>query len=553
MNWLSNLFFGTGIAHSVATFALVIFVGVALGKIKIGGVSLGVTMALFVGIVASHFNMRIEPGVLHFVKEFGLILFVYAIGLQVGPSFFSSFKKDGLKMNMLSVFLVLAGVLICVLLHFVTKVPMPTMVGILSGAVTNTPGLGAATQAYIDATDIQEPSISLGYAVAYPLGVLGTIGTLIAIKYIFKINVEKEAASVAKKDDRDSVDAKRVSLVVKNPSIVDKPITVLRRLIGKNFVISRICGEDGNIIVPAPDFKLKLGDKILVITASKDIDAVTAFIGDKIDMSWDRLKAYMAARRIMVTNPSVVGKKLGRLGLYDGLGFNVTRVNRAGIDLVADPHLVLQIGDRVTIVGSESAINNIEKLLGNSMTNLRHPNIIPIFLGIFFGVLVGSIPFALPGLSQSMKLGLAGGPLIVAILISRFGYKFKIASYTTVSANLMLRELGIALFLAGVGLGAGEGFVDTLVKDGGYMWVLYGAIMTIVPVFATCFIARVIFRFDYFTIMGIISGSTTNPPALAYSNAASPNDLPAVGYSTVYPLTMFLRVLTAQLLIIFFV
>lgn len=553
MNWFSNLFFGTGIAHSVAVFASVIFVGSAIGKIKIGGISLGVTMALFVGIIASHFGMRIDPQVLHFIKEFGLILFVYAIGLQVGPSFFSSFKEGGLKMNMLSIFLVGMGVFMCVALHLITKVPMPTMVGILSGAVTNTPGLGAATQAYLDIKGAQNSTISLGYAVAYPLGVLGTIGSLIAVKYIFRINTEKEASAVAKKDEHDSVDAKRISLIVKNPAIVDKPITGLRRIIGKNFVISRICGQDGNIIVPHPDFRLKLDDKILVITASKDIEAVTAFIGEKIDMSWDRLKAYMAARRIMVTNPSVIGKKLDRLGLYDGLGFNITRVNRAGIDLVAAPQLALQMGDRVTIVGSESAINNIEKLLGNSMTNLRHPNLIPIFLGIFLGVVVGSIPIALPGLSQSMKLGLAGGPLVVAILISRFGYNFKIASYTTVSANLMLRELGISLFLAGVGLGAGEGFVDTIVNKGGYIWIGYGALMTIVPVLSTCIIARLFLRLDYFTLMGVISGSTTNPPALAYSNAAAPNDLPAVGYSTVYPLTMFLRVLTAQLLIIFFV
>lgn len=551
MNWLENLFFGSGIPHNVAVFALVIFVGVALGRLKIGGISLGVTIVLFVGIVASHFGMRVEDGVLHFMKEFGLILFVFAIGLQVGPGFFSSFKKGGLKMNMLSVMLVMTGVAVCCALHFITGIPMPTMVGVLSGAVTNTPGLGAASQAYVDMKGVADPSISLGYAVAYPLGVLGTIGTMIAIRYIYRINIEREAAGIAGRE-RDAVDAKRVSLVVRNPSIVGKQIPELRRLIGKNFVISRICGDDGEIVVPGPDLRLNLGEKVLVITAARDVEAVSAFIGEKIDMSWDRLKAYMAARRILVTNPSVNGRTLGRLGLYDGLGFNVTRVNRAGIELVAHQNLSLQMGDRVTVVGSESAINNIEKLLGNSLTNLRHPNIIPIFLGIFLGVLVGSIPFAIPGIPQSVKLGLAGGPLVVAILLGRFGYKMKLATYTTMSANFMLREFGIALFLAGVGLGAGENFWDTIVNRGGYVWIGYGFMITVIPVLFTCIFARSVFRLDYFTMMGVISGSTTNPPALAYSNSASPNDLPAVGYSTVYPLTMFLRVLTAQLLIIFF-
>ena len=550
MDWIGNLFFGSGIPHSVAVLALVIFFGVALGKMKLGGVSLGVTMALFVGLVASHFGMRIEENVLEFAKEFGLILFVFAVGLQVGPSFFSSFKEGGIKMNALAIFIVLMAVATCVVLKFATGLPIETMVGILSGAVTNTPGLGAATEAATELGSQNIQSISMGYAVAYPLGVMGVIFSLIFIKRIFKINIESENARLAK-SAQDAVDAQRISLVVKNPAIDGKHIYELRDLISKNFVIPRICGEDGEIVVPSPDSILRLGDKILVITAKRDVGAVTAFIGEKIDMSWDRLKAYMAARRIMVTNAAVNGKKLGRLGLYDGLGFNITRVNRAGIDLVPHRDLSLQIGDRVTIVGSESAINNIEKKLGNSMKNLRHPNIIPIFLGIFLGVFVGSIPFHFPGIPQAVKLGLAGGPLVVAILLSRFGHKMKIATYTTVSANLMIREMGIALFLAGVGLGAGDGFLDTII-GGGYKWIAYGACITIMPVVAAAFLGRLFFRFDYFTLMGVISGATTNPPSLAYSNALSPNDLPAVGYSTVYPLSMFLRVLSAQLLIIFF-
>ena len=550
MDWISDLFFGSGIAHDMAVFALAIFSGIALGKIKIGGVSLGATMALFVGIAASHFGMRIEPGVLEFAKEFGLILFVFAVGLQVGPGFFSSFKEGGVKMNILAVIVVAAGVSVCAVLKFATGLPIETMVGIMSGAVTNTPGLGAATQAASELGSQNLQAISTGYAVAYPLGVIGVIFSLVFIKRIFKINVERESASIAK-SAQDAVDATRISLIVKNPAIDGKHIYELRDLISKNFVIPRICGADGKIVVPSPDSVLKLGDKVLVIAAKRDIKAVTAFIGEKIDMSWDRLKAYMAARRIMVTNAAVNGKKLGRLGLYDGLGFNITRVNRAGIELVAHRDLSLQIGDRVTIVGSESAINNIEKKLGNSMQNLRNPNLIPIFLGIFLGVLAGSIPFHFPGIPQAVKLGLAGGPLIVAILLSRFGYKIKIATYTTVSANLLIREMGIALFLAGVGLGAGDGFFATI-ASGGYKWIAYGACITIIPVVVAAFLGRFFFRFDYFTLMGVISGSTTNPPALAYSNSVSPNDLPAVGYSTVYPLSMFLRVLSAQLMVLFF-
>lgn len=550
MDWASDLFFGTGIAHDVAVFALVIFFGVALGKIKIGGVSLGVTMALFVGIAASHFGMRIGNDVLGFAKEFGLILFVFAVGLQVGPSFFSSFKEGGIRMNMLAIIVVGAGVAVCVLLKFAAGLPIETMVGILSGAVTNTPGLGAAAQAASELGSQNVQAISMGYAVAYPFGVVGVILSLVFIKYIFKINIEREKDRIAK-SAQDAVDATRISLVVKNPAIDGRHIHQLRDLISKNFVISRICGADGEIVVPSPDSVLTLGDKILVVAAKRDIAAVTAFIGEKIDMSWDRLKAYMAARRIMVTSASVNGKTLGRLGLYDGLGFNITIVNRAGIDLVAHRDLRLQIGDRVTIVGSESAINNIEKKLGNSMQNLRHPNLIPIFLGMFLGVLLGSVPFRIPGIPQAVKLGLAGGPLIVAILLSRFGHKMKIATYTTVSANLMIREMGIVLFLAGVGLGAGGGFFATI-ANGGYKWIAYGACITIIPVMVAAFVGRLFFRFDYFTLMGVISGSTTNPPALAYSHSASPNDLPAVGYSTVYPLAMFLRVLSAQLLILFF-
>lgn len=554
MEWINNLFFGGGVAHSILLIALVVAIGIALGKIKIAGISLGITWILFVGIALSHFGMRIDPTTLHFVKEFGLILFVYSIGLQVGPSFFSSLKKGGLTLNMLAAAIVFLGVATAYIIHLVTEIPITTMVGILSGAVTNTPGLGAAQQAYSDMTGINDPSIPLGYAVAYPLGVIGIIVTIMAIRYLFRIKLEKEAIA-SNQSDQEAEGAQRLSIVLENPTIAGRTVSGISGLIDRIFVISRVCHQsDGRIEIASNNTELQLGDRLFVIAAKKDEDALVAFLGHKIDMDfseWERLDSQYISRRVMITKPALNGRRLGDLKLRSTYGINITRVNRAGVDLVANRNLQLQMGDRVTVVGTETGVAEATKILGNSMRRLREPNLIPIFIGIFLGVLLGSIPIMLPGIPQPLKLGLAGGPLIVSILISRFGPQYKVVTYTTMSANLMLREIGIALFLAGVGLGAGEGFVETIVDGGGYKWIGYGAIITVVPLLIVGVIGRLVYKVNYFTLSGLISGSMTDPPALAYSNAVAGNDLPSVGYATVYPLTMFLRILTAQLLILF--
>ena len=552
MEWLNNLFFGTGIAHSLFVLAIVIACGVWLGKVKLAGVSLGITWVLFIGIAASHFGMRMDAGTLDFIKEFGLVLFVYSIGLQVGPSFFSAFKRGGLGMNALAIFAVFAGIATALAIHFFSGIPMPTMVGILSGAVTNTPGLGAAQQACSDISGNCPPSVALGYAVAYPLGVVGVIATMILVKFAYRISFTGELKAM-ENSGAFKKGAGRLTLVVSNPAISGRKIGDVVELSGRHFVISRICGSDGKIEIPQSDTKLHSGDKILVVAEFSDADFLSAFIGERIDMEWQKLDTELEARRIMITNPDVNGKTLGKLGLYGGFSFNITRVNRAGIDLVAHSHLRLQVGDRVTVVGTSTAIKNVEKQLGNSMMKLRQPNLVPIFLGIFLGVLAGSIPLAIPGIPQPVKLGLAGGPLVVSILLSRFGTKFKLVTYTTVSANLMVREIGIALFLACVGLSAGKDFVSTLIDGGAYVWIAYGALITFVPMILASIVGRSLMKLDYFTLIGVLAGASTNPPALSYANSLTTTDLPAVGYATVYPMSMFLRVISAQLLIIFFV
>lgn len=555
MEWINELLFGSGIGHSILLLSIVIFSGVLLGKLKIGGISLGITWILFMGIILSHFGMRMDPHALHFLKEFGLILFIYSVGLQVGPGFFSSFKKGGMTLNMLAVMIVFLGVVLTYILHLVTGLPITTMVGILSGAVTNTPGLGAAQQAYYDMTGTETPVIALGYAVAYPLGVIGIILAILSIRYIFKISFEKETEAAQNETEAKAARATHVSLLVKNPSLFGKDISEIASLIEKKFVISRVLRADKEIEVATPRTRLREGDKLFVIAATQDLNAVIAFIGERIDMhraEWEKIDDKLISRRIVLTRSSLNGKMLGQLHLRGGYGVNVTRVNRAGVDLVAEPGLELQVGDRVTVVGREEDLASVERVLGNSLRRLREPNLVPIFLGIALGILLGSIPFMFPGIPQPVKLGLAGGPLIIAILIGRFGPHYKLVTYTTMSANLMLREIGIALFLACVGLNAGEDFVDTVVNGGGYAWVGYGFIITFVPLILIGIVARAVYKINYFTLMGLIAGSTTDPPALAYSNNISGNDMPSVGYATVYPLTMFLRVLSAQLLVLFF-
>ena len=558
MELLKNLFegypdlWGGGVAHSVLILSLVIAFGIMLAKIKVAGVSLGITWILFVGIVFGHFDMTLNEHLLHFMKEFGLILFVYSIGLQVGPGFFSAFKKGGLTLNLLAMLVVFLGVVITIILHFVTGTPITTMVGILSGAVTNTPGLGAAQQANSDLNGIDAPEIALGYAVAYPLGVVGIILSLIALKYILRINTKTEEAEAERGLGHiQELTVRPISFEIRNEAIDGKKIKDIRPLMNRDFVISRVQYHDGQGTELAnSDTVLHLRDKILVISTPKDIEAISVFFGKQIDMQWEQLDKKLISRRILITKPELNGKMLSQLKIRNNFGASITRVNRSGVDLVAAPQLQLQMGDRVTIVGSELAVSHAEKVLGNSMKRLDHPNLIPIFLGIALGCILGSTPFVFPGIPQPVKLGLAGGPLIVSILISRFGPQYKMITYTTMSANLMLREIGISLFLACVGLGAGKGFVETVIYDGGYVWVGYGVIITIVPLLIAGLVGRYVFKLNYYTLIGVLGGSTTNPPALAYSNDLTSCDAPAVGYATVYPLTMFLRVLTAQILIL---
>lgn len=557
MNWINDLLWGEGIGHSILLLSFVIAAGIQLGKIKVFGVSLGITLVLFVGIILGHFGFTINHNVIHFFKEFGLILFVYSVGMQVGPVFFSSFKKGGVTLNLLACGIVFLGVVTAIILHYTTGIPMPTMVGILSGAVTNTPGLGAAQQAYSDMYGTADNTIALGYAVAYPLGVIGIILSIMFVRYAFRVNFDKENEQLNNEDSSHANEAKPISLVVKNPAIFGKTVGELSYLLEhRDFVISRIWHDsDKQIEIASANAVLHENDKVFVITTEQDADTIKTFVGEVIDMErkqWIRMESQFINRRILVTKPELNGKRLGQLKLRQLYGINITRINRAGVDLVATPHLTLQVGDRVNVVGTETAVTNVEKVLGNSMKRLNEPNLITIFIGIALGIVLGSIPITFPGIPQPVKLGLAGGPLIVAILISRFGYKYKLVTYTTQSANLMLREIGITLFLACVGISAGDGFVDTIVNNGGFAWIGYGFIITTVPLLIIGCIGRYFCKVNYFTLMGLIAGSTTDPPALAYSNATAGNDAPSVGYATVYPLTMFLRVLTAQLLILFF-
>ena len=558
MELLRNLFegypnlWGGGVAHSVLILSLVIAFGIMLGKIKVAGISLGVTWILFVGIVFGHFDLNLDEHLLHFLKEFGLILFVYSIGLQVGPGFFSAFKKGGFTLNVLAVLVVFISVLITVALHFITGIPITTMVGILSGAVTNTPGLGAAQQANSDLNGIDAPEIALGYAVAYPLGVIGCILALLALKYLLHINTRKEEAEAEQGlGHLQELTVRPVSVEIRNEAVDGKTIKEIKPLLNRAFVISRIRHRDSEneVELVNADTVLHLQDQILFISNPKDMEAIIAFFGRQISAEWEQDKKLLS-RRILITKPELNGKSLAQLKIRNNFGASITRINRSGVDLVATPHLQLQMGDRVTIVGSELAVSHTEKVLGNSLKRLNHPNLIPIFLGIALGCILGSLPFMFPGIPQPVKLGLAGGPLIVSILISRFGPQYKLITYTTMSANLMIREIGISLFLACVGLGAGKGFVDTIIHEGGYVWIAYGAIITIVPLLVGGLIGRYAWKLNYYTLIGVLSGTNTNPPALAYSSELTSCDAPAVGYATVYPLAMFLRVLTAQLLIL---
>lgn len=549
MNWFTSLCSDyLSVANTVLLYAIIISIGVLLGKIKIYGISLGVTWVLFVGLFAGHLGLQVEPNTLHFIREFGLILFVFCIGLQVGPSFFSSFKQGGVTLNLLAVGLVTLNIAVALTLYFIgDSIELPMIIGVLYGAVSNTPGLGAASEALNQLNYSGDP-ISLGYACAYPLGIAGAIISIIAIRYICRINISKEE-EVLMNHDKNKESLSLLKLEVCNEAIIGKALKDITKLTHHHFVCSRICHQD---IVSKPEANtiLHSGDHIMVVCKDEEINAVTDFFGKKSDFEWQNENTPMISRRILVTKSHINGKRLKDLHLSNLYNITITRVNRSGVDLFADPNLELQIGDKVTTVGKKDDVEHVAHILGNELKRLDHPNIITIFIGIFLGILVGSIPLKFPGMPTPIRLGLAGGPLIIAILIGRFGHKLKLVTYTTVSANLMLREIGIALFLASVGIDAGDSFLSTIVDGDGLLYVAYGALITTIPILTIGIIGRSVFKLNYFTLMGLISGSTTNPAALAYSSQSANNDKPAVAYSTVYPLTMFLRIISGQIILL---
>lgn len=568
MNWLADLFTnGTSIAHIVLLYAAVISAGVLLGKLKIGGVSLGVTFVLFVGIVVGHFLHQgqvlygnpAEPlPVLNFIQDFGLILFVYSIGLQVGPSFFTSFKQGGVTMNIIAGGVILLNIAVMLTLYYCfadTSDPnaLPMMVGVLCGAVTNTPGLGAANAAVeqIGAAQFggEIPVIANGYACAYPLGVVGIIGSIILLRFIFKINFKKEEEDFNEINNKSAaVKPHLMHIEVVNPSINGKTILQIRDYLGRDFVCSR-CLHKGHVTLPTRDTQLYTGDTLYIVCAEEDAEAIVAFIGKEVQIDWNKQDTPMVSKKILVTRDKTNGKSLGSLHPSSMYGVNVTRIYRSGIELFAHPGVKLQVGDRLTVVGPEDAVDRFANKLGNQKNRLDRPNLLTIFFGILVGIIFGSLPLDIPGMSMPVKLGLAGGPLVIAILVGRFGFKLKLVAYTTNSASMMIRDIGLVLFLASVGIKAGGNFVET-VMNGGLMYVLYGFLITTIPLIIMGIVARLYYKENYFLMMGILSGATTDPPALAYSTATANNDIPSIGYSTVYPLSMFLRIITAQLIIL---
>lgn len=549
MSWFESLcsnYLST--ANTILLYAIIISIGVFLGKFKIRGISLGITWVLFVGILAGHLGFQIEPNTLTFIKDFGLILFVFCIGLQVGPSFFSSFKRGGIIFNILAMGIVFLNIIVALVLYYIDgSIELPMIVGVLFGAATNTPGLGAANEALNQINYTGDP-ISLGYACAYPLGIAGAIIAVIAVKYICRINIDKEEEYL-KTHDKDGESLTVLQLEICNDAITAKPLKEITKLTQHHFICSRICHQD-IISKPDADTILHQGDFIMVICKEEDIESITKFFGKKSDFNWINESLPMISRRILITKSDINGKKLKDLHLSNIYNVIVTRVNRSGVDLFADPNLELQIGDRIMVVGKKESIDHVAQLLGNELKKLDTPNIITIFVGIFLGILVGSIPLKFPGMPTPVKLGLAGGPLIIAILIGRFGHKLKLITYTTVSANLMLREIGIALFLASVGIDAGDSFLHTIIEGDGLLYVAYGVIITIIPIIIIGLLGRYVFHINYFSLAGLISGATTNPAALAFASQSANNDKPAVAYSTVYPLTMFLRIISGQIILL---
>jgi putative transport protein len=561
MDWIVNLFANTeSVAHIALLYAIVIAIGVYLGKIKIGGISLGVTFVLFAGILAGHVGFTGPKEILTFVQDFGLILFVFMIGLQVGPGFFESFKKGGVTLNMLSASAILLNILVmfgCYYLFFDTSNPnnLPMMVGTLYGAVTNTPGLGAANEALLSVFPNGAPSIANGYACAYPLGVVGIIGATILIKYICKINTADEEEQLNEEDAANPhAKAHNMHLRVENAYITGRTLREVSEFLNRDIVCSRLL-HNGEVSIPTSKTKFEVGDELLVVCAEADAEAIKAFIGPEVEAEWDREKdevQHFVSRRIIVTRPEMNGKTLGKMHFSSVYGVNVTRISRQGMDIFAGRNHHFHVGDKILVVGPEENVNRVAEIMGNSVKRLDAPNIATIFVGIMVGIIFGSLPFAIPGMPVPLKLGIAGGPLIIAILIGRFGYRMKLVTYTTTSANMMLREIGLVLFLASVGIKAGAGFWDTVVQGDGLKYVGCGFLITVIPILIIGTIARLKFKFNYFTIMGMLAGTYTDPPALAYANASCSKEAPAVGYSTVYPLSMFLRIFTAQIVVLFF-
>ena len=561
MDWIVNLFTNTeSVAHIALLYAIVIAIGVYLGKIKIGGISLGDTFVLFAGILAGHVGFTGPKEILTFVQDFGLILFVFMIGLQVGPGFFGSFKKGGVTLNMLSASAILLNILVmfgCYYLFFDTSNPnnLPMMVGTLYGAVTNTPGLGAANEALLSVFPNGAPSIANGYACAYPLGVVGIIGATILIKYICKINTADEEEQLNEEDAANPhAKAHNMHLRVENAYITGRTLREVSEFLNRDIVCSRLL-HNGEVSIPNSKTKFEVGDELLVVCAEADAEAIKAFIGPEVEAEWDREKdevQHFVSRRIIVTRPEMNGKTLGKMHFSSVYGVNVTRISRQGMDIFAGRSHHFHVGDKILVVGPEENVNRVAEIMGNSVKRLDAPNIATIFVGIMVGIIFGSLPFAIPGMPAPLKLGIAGGPLIIAILIGRFGYRMKLVTYTTTSANMMLREIGLVLFLASVGIKAGAGFWDTVVRGDGLKYVGCGFLITVIPIFIIGTIARLKFKFNYFTIMGMLAGTYTDPPALAYANASCSKEAPAVGYSTVYPLSMFLRIFTAQIVVLFF-
>ena len=552
MNWLNSLFFGSGVPHSIFILTVAIACGIYLShRLKFKGITLGITWILFCAIAMTHFGMHLDPMVETFAKDFGLILFVYSIGLQVGPSFFSSFGKGGIKLNILAASIVLLGCTTAYLIHLLSGEDIATMTGVLCGAVTNTPGLGAAQQAFTDITGEINPNIASGYAMAYPLGVVGIIAVILIMRGIFNIKIEKEEARVEAESEVQQ-EIEYIDILLTNPQVEGSHIRDLSQLCHMNLIVSRLIHPDGEDELPDVDTVLHVGDRIRIVVDKENMKSVL-LLGMETSLPTNHKEnAHLVSRHVVVTKAELNGKRIGDLNVRATYHVSITRIRRAGVELLATRDLRLQLGDRITVVGEERAVDKVENLFGNSTKRLDIPNLASIFLGLALGVAAGLVPIMLPGLGQPFKLGIAGGSLIVAILMGSFGPKMHIITYTTSSANLMIREIGIAMFLAAVGFGAGKTFMPTLL-EGGYVWIGYGVIITLLPLLIVGVIARLWLKLDYFSLMGLLAGSSTNPPALAYSTTvSSANDRAAVAYSTVYPLTMFLRVLTGQLMILLF-